>query len=94
MQSQPTPAALCSGQTFLGLRIVADRDDSAAGDCGKIEAGFRIHLEKYAEAIAVEKGARLAHLSRSRFGRVFKEFSGMTFVAYLTHVRLSPLFGY
>jgi hypothetical protein len=46
MQSKPTPAALCPGETFLGLRIVAYCYDSATGDCGKIEAGFRIHLEK------------------------------------------------
>ena len=42
-----------------------------------------------AETIAVERGARLAHLSESRFSRVFKQISGMTFVNYVTHVRLS-----
>jgi AraC-like DNA-binding protein len=39
--------------------------------------------------IAVEKGARLAHLSPSRFSRIFKQISGMTFVNYITHFRLS-----
>jgi AraC-like DNA-binding protein len=42
-----------------------------------------------AEIIAVGKGASLAHLSESRFSRVFKQISGMTFVNYVTHVRLS-----
>jgi AraC-like DNA-binding protein len=50
---------------------------------------FEFISRNYAESIAVEKGARLAHLSPSRFSRIFKQISGMTFVNYITHVRLS-----
>jgi AraC-like DNA-binding protein len=43
----------------------------------------------YAEHISVEDGAEITAMSVSRFMRFFKETAGMTFVAYLTHVRLT-----
>ena len=68
------------------LRSVMIRQQATAE---RLKPVFEFISRNYAEAIAVEKGARLAHLSQSRFSRVFKEISGMTFVDYLTHVRLS-----
>ena len=68
------------------LRTVMIRQQATAE---RLRPVFEFISRNYAEAIAVEKGARLAHLSQSRFSRVFKEFSGMTFVDYLTHFRLS-----
>jgi AraC-like DNA-binding protein/mannose-6-phosphate isomerase-like protein (cupin superfamily) len=43
----------------------------------------------YADPIPVEQGAEMTAMSVSRFMRFFKEIAGMTFVSYLTHVRLT-----
>jgi AraC-like DNA-binding protein len=43
----------------------------------------------YAGHIPVERGAAMTAMSVSRFMRFFKTTTGMTFVAYLTHVRVN-----
>ena len=43
----------------------------------------------HAEHIPVEKGAEMAAMSVSRFMRFFKASTGMTFVSYLTHLRVN-----
>jgi|ERR1039458_420737 AraC-like DNA-binding protein len=43
----------------------------------------------HAEQIPVKKGAEMAAMSVSRFMRFFKVSTGMTFISYLTHVRLN-----
>jgi AraC-like DNA-binding protein len=43
----------------------------------------------YAEPISVTQAARLVHLSPPRFMKVFRKAAGMTFVAFLTKVRLA-----
>lgn len=43
----------------------------------------------HAEQIPVKKGAEMAAMSVSRFMRFFKVSTGMTFVSYLTHIRLN-----
>ncbi len=68
------------------LRSVMIRQQDVAE---RLKPVFEYISTHYAENIAVEKGAHLAHLSESRFSRVFKQISGMTFVNYVTHVRLS-----
>jgi AraC-like DNA-binding protein len=68
------------------LRSVMVRQQATAE---RLKPVFEFISTHYAETIAVEKGARLAHLSESRFSRIFKQISGMTFVDYITHVRLS-----
>jgi AraC-like DNA-binding protein len=55
----------------------------------RLKPVFEFISTNYMGTIAVEKGARLAHLSPSRFSRIFKQISGMTFVNYITHFRLS-----
>lgn len=48
------------------------------------------HLrENYAEPITVAEAASMAGMSEYRFMRFFKRATGMTFVTYLTHLRLS-----
>jgi len=48
------------------------------------------HIEShYAERLAVQDAARLVGMSPARFIKVFKRVAGMTFVSYVTHVRLS-----
>ena len=43
----------------------------------------------YAEPIRVARAARLAHLSPPQFMKVFRRVAGMTFVAFVTRVRLT-----
>jgi AraC-like DNA-binding protein len=68
------------------LRSVMIRQQDTAE---RLKPVFEYISTHYTETITVEKGSRLAHLSESRFSRVFKQISGMTFVNYVTHVRLS-----
>jgi AraC-like DNA-binding protein len=68
------------------LRLVMVRQQATAE---RLKPVFEFISTHSAELIAVRKGASLAHLSESRFSRVFKQISGMTFVSYVTHVRLS-----
>jgi AraC-like DNA-binding protein/mannose-6-phosphate isomerase-like protein (cupin superfamily) len=50
---------------------------------------FEYIQANYADHISVEKGAEITAMSLSRFMRFFKEAAGMTFVSYLTHVRVT-----
>jgi transcriptional regulator GlxA family with amidase domain len=68
------------------LQSVMVRQQAAAE---RLKPVFEFISAHSAEMIAVAKGASLAHLSESRFSRIFKQISGMTFVNYVTHVRLS-----
>lgn len=68
------------------LRSVMIRQQATAE---RLKPVFEFISRNYADTISVEQGSRLAHLSQSRFSRVFKQISGMTFVNYVTHVRLS-----
>lgn len=43
----------------------------------------------YAEKISLDEASEIAGLSQPQFIRLFKQVAGMTFVAYMTHVRLS-----
>jgi AraC-like DNA-binding protein len=43
----------------------------------------------YAEKISVPQAAKLVHLSPPQFMKVFRRVAGMTFVAYVTRVRLT-----
>jgi AraC-like DNA-binding protein len=48
--------------------------------------------ESYAEKISVAQAASILGISESRFMRFFKQATGMTFVTYLTKVRLTAAF--
>ena len=48
------------------------------------------HLSQhYAERMTVAAAARLANMSQAAFMKLFKQVAGMTFVAYVTRVRLT-----
>ncbi len=48
------------------------------------------HLHRdFGEPISVSAAARLAGMSPAQFTRLFKRAAGMTFVAYLTHIRVA-----
>jgi len=63
--------------------------------CRQQERSLRLkgvfdHLSThFAERITLEGAAKLAKMSRPQFTRLFKSVAGMTFVAYLTHLRLT-----
>jgi AraC-like DNA-binding protein len=50
---------------------------------------FEFVRQKYSERITVGQAAQLVHLSPPQFMRVFRQVAGMTFVAYVTRVRLT-----
>ena len=45
--------------------------------------------DHYSEKLTVNAAARLAGMSAAQLGRTFKRVAGMTFVAYVNHVRLA-----
>jgi AraC family transcriptional regulator len=49
---------------------------------------MRLLEHNYMEPLTIERAARLARLSRSRFHDVFREWTGATFVQYLAGVRV------
>ncbi|HWB87512.1 MAG TPA: AraC family transcriptional regulator [Bryobacteraceae bacterium] len=51
------------------------------------------HLrENYSEAISVSEAAAMVGMTEFRFMKFFKKATGMTFVTYLTHLRLSQAY--
>jgi len=55
----------------------------------KLRALFEFVSRRYSEPMALREAAALASMSQPQFIRTFKRVAGMTFVAYLTHVRLT-----
>ncbi len=55
----------------------------------RFNALFDFVKQHYPERISVDAAASLVHMSRMQFMRQFKAVTGMSFVAYLNHVRLS-----
>ena len=49
---------------------------------------FEYVRQNYAERVSVDRAAQLVHMSQAQFMKVFKQVSGMTFVAHLTRVRI------
>jgi AraC-like DNA-binding protein len=50
---------------------------------------FDFVRENFAEKITIDQAAALTHMSRPQFMKQFKKIAGVTFVAYLNHVRLA-----
>jgi AraC-like DNA-binding protein len=48
--------------------------------------------ENFAENLTLKQGAALAGISQPQFVKLFKRVAGMTFVSYVTHIRLSHAF--
>jgi len=48
--------------------------------------------EEYSEKVSVATAAAMVAMSESQFMKFFKRATGMTFVAYLTHVRLNKAY--
>jgi len=50
---------------------------------------FEYVRDNYAERVTVTQATQIVHMSQAQFTKVFKKVSGMTFVAYLTRVRIT-----
>jgi AraC-like DNA-binding protein len=76
----------CRFQLSEVLRSEFVRQQERAEQLKKLLTRIETH---YAEPLALADAARMVGMSPSRFTKVFKRATGMTLVAYLTHVRLS-----
>lgn len=62
------------------------RQQERAGQLRKLLDHIAGH---YAERLALKDAARMAGMSQPKFVKVFKRVAGMTFVAYMTHLRVA-----
>jgi AraC-like DNA-binding protein len=53
---------------------------------------FEYVSQNFAENLTLKQGAALASISQPQFIKLFKRVAGMTFVSYVTHIRLSHSF--
>jgi AraC-like DNA-binding protein len=49
---------------------------------------FEYVRQNYAERISISQATQLVHMSQAQFMKVFKQVSGMTFIAHVTRVRI------
>ncbi len=49
---------------------------------------FEYVRDNYAERISIDQATQLVHMSQAQFMKVFKQVSGMTFIAHVTRVRI------
>jgi AraC family transcriptional regulator, transcriptional activator of pobA len=55
----------------------------------RLQKLFEHISQHYPERITVNEAARLVHMSSAAFMKLFKQVAGLTFVAYMTRVRLA-----
>ena len=69
---------------FLRSQLIQQQERAA-----RLKPVFDFISSHYSEPITLNLGATLAKMSLPSFTRLFKKVAGMTFVSYVTHVRLS-----
>jgi AraC-like DNA-binding protein/mannose-6-phosphate isomerase-like protein (cupin superfamily) len=69
---------------FLRSQLIRQQERAA-----RLKPVFDFISSHYSEPITLNLGATLAKMSQPSFTRLFKKVAGMTFVSYVTHVRLS-----
>jgi len=69
---------------FLRSQLIQQQERAA-----RLKPVFDYISSHYSETIKLSSGAALAKMSLPSFTRLFKKVAGMTFVSYVTHVRLS-----
>jgi AraC family transcriptional regulator, transcriptional activator of pobA len=69
---------------FLRSQLIRQQERAA-----RLKPVFDFISSTYSESINPHLGASLAKMSLPSFNRLFKKVAGMTFVTYVTHVRLS-----
>jgi AraC-like DNA-binding protein/mannose-6-phosphate isomerase-like protein (cupin superfamily) len=76
----------CRFQASHMLRVEFVRQQELARRLSRLFDHLRLN---YAERTTVREAARLVNMSDSQFMKAFKRVAGMSFVAYLTHLRVS-----
>jgi AraC-like DNA-binding protein len=69
---------------FLRSQLIQQQERAA-----RLKPVFDFISSHYSEPITLNLGATLAKMSLPSFTRLFKKVAGMTFVSYVTHVRLA-----
>jgi len=69
---------------FLHSELVRQQERAA-----RLRPVFDFVAHHYAESISLPEAATLAKMSQPQFIKLFPKVAGMTFVSYVTHVRLS-----
>jgi AraC-like DNA-binding protein len=72
---------------FLRSELVRQQERAT-----RLRPVFDYVSENFAENLTLKQGATLAGLSQPQFIKLFKRVAGMTFVSYVTHIRLSHAF--
>jgi AraC-like DNA-binding protein len=72
------------GADFLRSELMRQQERSA-----RLRPVFDYVSNHYPENLTLKKGAALARMSQPQFTKLFKRVAGMTFITYVTHVRLS-----
>jgi AraC-like DNA-binding protein len=72
---------------FLRSELMRQQERAA-----RLRPVFDYVSEHFAENLPLKQGAALAGLSQPQFIKLFKRVAGMTFVSYVTHIRLSHAF--
>jgi AraC-like DNA-binding protein len=69
---------------YLRSEFVRQQERSA-----RLRPVFEFVSKSYGETITLKQASALARMSQPQFIKLFKKVAGMTFVSYVTHVRLS-----
>jgi AraC-like DNA-binding protein len=69
---------------FLRSELMRQQERTA-----RLRPVFEYISQNFAENFSLKQGAALANMSQPQFIKLFKRVAGMTFVSYVTHVRLS-----
>jgi AraC-like DNA-binding protein len=72
---------------FLRSELMRQQERAA-----RLRPVFEYVSQNFAENLTLKQGAALASISQPQFIKLFKRVAGMTFVSYVTHVRLSHAF--
>jgi len=72
---------------FLRSELMRQQERAA-----RLRPVFEYLSQNFAENLTLKQGAALASISQPQFIKLFKRVAGMTFVSYVTHVRLSHAF--
>jgi AraC-like DNA-binding protein len=72
---------------FLRFELMRQQERAA-----RLRPVFEHISRNFADGLSLRQSAALANMSQPQFIKLFKRVAGMTFVSYVTHVRLSHAF--
>jgi two-component system response regulator YesN len=74
-------------EDFLRSELIRQQERAT-----RLRPVFEYVSRNFAENLTLKQAAALASMSQPQFIKLFKRVAGMTFVSYVTHVRLSHAF--